>query len=128
MPSECVSKLGDGKLCNSLFFIFFTFLYFLHSSSLFFIFLHVLHFSLFSSFFYMFLHFSSFFFLTFLHFSPLFFIFFTFLYFSPLFLHFSTLWRKKKKTGEKWRKVATKPRFLSMCHLCVHRASRMACG
>ena len=36
------------------------------------------------------------------------------------FLHFSTLSRKMNKNKKKWRKVATKPRFLSMCHLCVY--------
>ena len=58
-------------------------------------------------------------FLHFLHFSLCFFIFFMFLhvlYLSSCFLNFFTL----QHCGDKWRKVATKPRFLSMCHLCVY--------
>ena len=111
VPSVCVCirRLRwhvDRNLCfvviflhfSSLFFIFFMFL---HFSLLFFIFL------IFSWLFLIFLHFSSF--------SSLFFMFLHFSSFSSLFFNFSTF----QHCGDKWRKLATKPRFLSMCHLCV---------
>ena len=107
---------------------------FLHFSSLFFIFRH---FSSFLFMFFMFLQFSScfslflifFIFLHFLHFSPVFSTFLHFLYLSSFFCtvfacfftfrHFSSLFSTFQHCGEKWGKVATKTRFLSMCHLCV---------
>ena len=75
------------------------------------------------SFFYMFLIFFIFsiFFILF-HFSSFSWLFYIVLHFSAFFstfLHFSQLFNIVEKKQEKWRKVATKPRFLSMCHLCV---------
>ena len=56
-----------------------------------------------------------------LHFSSLFFIFASFFFIFLHFLHFSTLWRKIKKSGEKW--LQNQDFFPCAIWVCVYQAS-----